>query len=233
MVKFMAITVKNNKSDKELAGHIEKDGKIILNAGATTGAKASEFKFNDLYFPIPGSNLKVKLNPQDSTTFDVPDNSIMGIALRSIKNELTTDDGGDTPVENIVYLSYDIGAGTFACELTYSDISSMVGNIKMYLQYEVEEQQVVVELNTIDGITDLDRAKYFFYSDASGEDGCIAPTDIVFYYIAPEDSGAEDIVIILTKDNEWFISGGDGEFDEDNSVFEISYENNQLGIEKI
>ena len=83
----MAVEIKNTKSAEELAGHITRGNEIYFNAGATTGAKKSEFKFNDVTVTVPGSNLQVKIPPQQTHTFNTADGSFAGIALNSAKKE--------------------------------------------------------------------------------------------------------------------------------------------------
>lgn len=81
------IKIKNTKSDKELVAHDYKDGKVIFNPGSQTGAKKSDYMFNDMTMPIPGSNFQVTIKPQQEIEINA-DNSIQDIALQSIAKEI-------------------------------------------------------------------------------------------------------------------------------------------------
>lgn len=229
----MAITVKNNKSAKELAGHIKRKDEIIFNAGSQTGAKKSDYKFNDVMVTVPGSNLQVKIPPQETHTFDVESNSIIGHALNNAKKELGLDnnDGGDSG--NIVYLTFIAQAGQFECDLTYDDIAKMTGNIQMVFQaiisddYTGEDTTLVFNLNTEDNVTDLIRGNYQKYNS----DDIVKSTDIIFY--SDFDSNNDGyLVVSISNDNMWHIINNTY-YNNDDSVFEILYTNNQLSIEKI
>lgn len=152
----MSITIKNPKSADELAGHIQKNGIDILNAGAVTGAKKSIFKFNDMTVPVPGTNLQVKVKPQESHTFDVADGSIQSIAYKNIAKEL----GGeivDEPVTssyefNITFTNYE----TYDSAKTYTTGDKVsYGNNESWSNYECKEDNVTGDWDATKW-TDLD-----------------------------------------------------------------------------
>ena len=106
----MSIEIKNTKSATE---------KVIDNAGITTGPKKSEYKFNDVTVVVPGTNLQVKIPPQESHTFDANASSFAGIALNQVKGELGLNDSGDTPTPPVpptpsydTVFSLDFASGT-------------------------------------------------------------------------------------------------------------------------
>ena len=142
----MSIEIKNPKTATELAGHIEKDGKDIFNAGAKTGALKSDYKFNDMYVPVSGTNLRVRVKPQESHTFDVADGSIQSIAYKNIAKEL----GGEIVSEpatssyefTITFTNYE----TYDSTHTYKTGDKVsYGNNESWSNYECKEDDVTGE----------------------------------------------------------------------------------------
>lgn len=224
----MSVEITNTKSKYE---------KVIDNAGAVTGAKKSEYKFNDVTVTVPGSNLQVRIPPQQTHTFNVSENSIAGIALNNAKKELgLNEDGGDTPVESIIYVNIDTTTYEITCETPYNEIREMAdaGNVKAITTIDMgNNTQLVVEYNTeVD-----DMYLKYMCSAFNSDSNPVFITDILFYG-SIEMGGSEFAFPFGIGSDGWYTvetyEGNTTLFKENYDVFLLDYnDTDKLSLEKI
>lgn len=154
----MAVEIKNTKSATELAGHIKRNNEIIFNAGSQTGAKKSDYKFNDVMVTIPGSNLQVRIPPQETHTFDVESNSIIGHALNNVKKELGLDNNSGSMNYYYFTLSIDPDTEQFVLTPTLDGIEFKVGD-------EVDVEFIVEESIIFNGTAEILNKDFYFLND--------------------------------------------------------------------
>lgn len=133
----MSIKIKNPKSATE---------RVKDNAGATTGAKKSEYKFNDMAVTVPGTNLQVNIKPQETYDFSADKSSIAGLALNNKAKELGAEVVEDTPTKieyafNVVFTEYNLYDTTHTYN-TGDKVSYGTVGLDDWKNYECKEDSV-------------------------------------------------------------------------------------------
>jgi len=180
------ITIKNTKSDKELVAHDYKDGKIVFNPGSQTGAKKSDYMFNDISVNIPGSNFQTTIKAQSEKEFDVSQNSIMGHIFNAISKEYGNENGGgDEPIDDFsVSFIVNPETGAITSDKTYAEISQHLN--KKSIPATITAGENVVNANTVLS-NPADNVWYNteIYYGTDGSETPIESSDIIFYNIEP------------------------------------------------
>jgi len=122
------IVFRNTQSDKELVGHgVETDGKIIFNPGSQTGAKKSDYKFNDISIGVPGTNFQFIVKPQESCELNVNENTTFGYTIASAISEFGDNTEREYPD---IYATFEAGGSSdLKCDMTYREIVNYKGKI--------------------------------------------------------------------------------------------------------
>ena len=192
---------KNRKSKKELVAHSKKSngGKIIFNPGSQTGAKKSDYKFNDIAVNIPGSNFQVTIKAEESKDFNVTDNTIMYHALNTISQEY----GKDVIAIPDMYVTFKQGTSGMTCDKTYEEIVNYGGRVIPV--YETEDfGKFNGEFGLLDKDTTVICSKLDFDYALLGSERISTFSDdliISFHIIVPEYEINLISVIAYNKDN--------------------------------